>query len=141
MELKEKIHDLFELDEELKPPQIKLKEKIGESEDELINQLTQVRTIAIAYPDMLELITEAARQKKINLYVYRRNRGGRYKPAKRYYEGIYAVRAGNPKATQARALTGVVAAIDCYPHRICKSRRSNQCKMLVTFLKEISAAE
>ena len=141
MELKEKIHDLFEPDEEPKPPKIKLKEKIGASQDEFINQLSQVRSIAIAYPDMLELITETARQKNINLYVYRRSREGRYKPANRYYEGIYAVRAGNPKTTQARSLTGIVAAIDCYPHRICKSRRSRQYKVLEAFLKEISAAE
>lgn len=141
MELKEKIHDLFEPDEEPKPPKIKLKEKIGASETDFINQLSQVRSITIAYPDMLELITQVARQKKINLYVYRRNRGGRYRPAKRYYDGIYAVRSGNPKATQAKLLTGVVTAIDCYPHRICKSRRSNQYKMLETFLKEISVAE
>jgi len=141
LELKEKLLDLFEPDEEPKTPKIKLKEKIGESETEFINQLSHVRAIAIAYPDMLAQITETACQKKINLYVYRRNRGGRYKPAKRYYEGIYAVKAGNPKATQARALTGVVAAIDCYPHRICKSRRSRQYKMLEIFLKKISAAE
>ena len=141
MELKEKLCDLFESVETPKTPKIKLKEKIGASETEFVNQLGQVRGIAIAYPDMLEQIVETACQKKINLYVYRRNRGGRYEPANRYYEGIYAVRAGNEKTAQAKALVGVVASIDCYPHKICKSKRSRQYKMLATFLKEISAAE
>lgn len=118
-----------------KPKKKRRKEKIRTSCDEIINQLEQVRS-ATAFADLVLEIARTAREKKINIYVYRCNKGGRYKH-KTYY-GIYAVPSGIQRSTQRRTLPSIISAIDEYPDQVNCHKNSKQYRLLQMFLKDIS---
>ena len=110
---------------------------IGASKTEVVIELANLKSACVFYADLLKPIIDTAEQKKINIYVYRRDRGERFSKNRIYY-GIYAVPCGQPKTSKASYLTNVICSVGAYPHEVCPHSASKQYCLLKKFLAEMT---
>jgi len=139
MDEKKVKRDLFcgsEVVEITKTSKKELKEKVELAEP--IVELVNLPSVCVFYPDILKPLLDIAENRNINIYVYQRSRGGRYRPPNRYYYGIYAVPCGVKKASQAKMLTEVLAYIEDFPSSLNHRRSSTQYKLLKEFLWKLA---
>ena len=118
-------------------PKKKLKEKIGTSPDKVVNQLCEVKSATVFY-DIVSAISRIAEEKKISIYVYRKDRGERCSP--RCVLCIAAVKAGNPKTYHPQELKEKIVSLESFPIQVNPHRASKQHRLLLYFLKELSNA-
>ena len=119
----------------------KVKEIVGVSDTELVNQLSTIQSATVHF-DVFSAISSIAQEKRLNIYVFRRTRAGiHYKPRNRYYYTVVAVRAGTPKATQLKAQAGVAAQIPVLSRQVNHRRSSGQYKALREFKQALASVE
>lgn len=119
----------------------KVKEIIGASDTELVNQLSAIQSATVHF-DVFSAISALAQEKQLNIYVFRRSHVGiHYKPRNRYFYTVVATKAGTPKATQLKAQEGVVAQIPAFPRQVNHRRSSGQYKALREFEQAIASVE
>lgn len=111
--------------------QAKLKEKIGVSKTEVVNQLDGLIS-ATVFHDIYPTIKTVLEEKKINIYVYRRFSD------KQIVYGIYAVPHGVPRTFRAYQLEDVICKIERYPSEVSCRKNGKQHRLLKQFADELA---
>ena len=135
------IDDLFVSDEELEQlakkhtaQKTKLKEEIGVSTTEVVNQLSTLKSATCFY-EVFGEISKVAQEKKINIYVYRKLHGIRKR--KKYFD-IYAVPAGVQKEFHSQKQDKVICKVEMYPSTVKLHKHSKQYKLLLELLQKLN---